>query len=66
MVVNVGLKCRHFSQIFVLIGGIVPPDKIANRVIFHFRNVFFIVFSVVVVVDMQYYGQIMVIECYIG
>ena len=64
MVVNVGFKCRHFSQIFVLIGGIVPTDKIANRVIFHFRNVFLIVRSVVV--DTQYYGQIMVIECYIG
>ena len=48
MVVNVDFKCRHFSQIFVLIGGIVPTDKIANRVIFHFRNVFLIVRSVVV------------------
>ena len=52
MVVNVDFKCRHFSQIFVLIGGIVPTDKIANRVIFHLRNVFDI--------------MIMVIECYIG
>ena len=40
----------------MLIGGIVLTDKFANRVIFHFRNAFLIVRSVVV--DTQYYGQI--------